>query len=124
MAKNKTVSFDLNQLPSCCGFYEAGDFQNEEAEGWTDCVNVEADTYVEAWTQAIVKMRVLATEGHHLGTRPIILNFVKYKGEKRWQAEILRRLVKAEPDVKRIGKWVNCNTGNIIESYVLMNGAK
>jgi hypothetical protein len=124
MSKKKVVSFDLNQLPTCCGFFESGDFRHEEADDWSGCENVHADSYHEAWTKAIAKMRERAKEGYHTGTRPIIFNFVKRKGTLWYEANILRKLVKAEPDVKFIGKWVNANTGNTIEAYVLTNGAE
>lgn len=126
----KWISFSLEQLPTCCGFFEAGDFDagdfaHEESDEWTSRRDVSADTYTEAWKKAIAEMRTEAKNGHHKeGTRPIIFNFVKRKGNFRYDTNVLRKLVKAEPDVKFIGKWVNCNTGNTIESYVLMNGAK
>src|SRR6516225_7308013 len=109
----KKMSWYADQLPFCCGVYEAGEFADEDPRGPPYLGWAKLDTIDEA----------LQAMKSTCGGRPIIFNFVKQRIEKKWarryEAAELRKLVLADPACVNIGTHINPGTGNRIHTLIL-----
>lgn len=110
-----TVDADLEALPYCCGVYEAGRFDEDYDD---DDFVYGFKTIREAWEEKLKRLRADCLYS------PIVLNFVKYKNEKRFENWEFRKLINEQPDALIVHKFTNPNSGNIVEMYVLTNGSK
>lgn len=118
---------DMNQLPHCCGFYEAGHFR----EGPNKLVTDLCGSSPEELLEEILDF----THG-----RPIIFNFVQFafwpdpdgdidididyglhngEFEEVYEMEYLHKLVQAHPKVIDIGTHINPGTKNRIHSLII-----
>ena len=108
-----TASCNMNQVPFCCGMYEAGRFDGADVYG-EYAFELDADSTEELFTNIL----------EHAAGRPVLFNFVKclnYKGvyNKQYQAHDLRKLVKKHPNVISIGEWINPGSKNMIDAYII-----
>lgn len=111
-----SVSCELNQLPNCCGCYEAGYFR-EGSGTWGEYKSAN-------WSE----MLGLVLDISH--GQPLFFNFVRplededYEAEE-WQDEYeaaeLRELIMKHPNAKHIGCFKNKNSGNIVDSWYIYN---
>lgn len=131
------ATYDLNSLPNCCGIVEAGDFDmcriSEEYKKRypTNYRDYSAETPEEAWVQALKGLK------EHAAGRPIQFWFVKYHNDDddsaaeeagdspgEFRANALRELVMKEETQVYLGTFVNPNTSNIIEGYMIKHNCK
>lgn len=107
-------------LPHCCGIVEAGDFGN------VDNCDVSADTPAE-----LVQYLIDDVEG-----RPIMFNFVRERLGNDWKFigdpltlpiaeeydyEELREYISNHEDSQHIGEFINPNSDNLVDSWVLLS---
>lgn len=115
---------DLQRLPMCCGFYEAGQFDEYAQEN-----KPTGHSYKETSTEALIERMLNVCEG-----RPLIFNFVKnaivgvddWGGEEptgefehEYECEALRQAVRTHKNVIDLGTHINPGTNNKIHSYVI-----
>jgi len=112
---------DVNPLPHCCGFYEAGYFRVRD--GYSSC-----EIQHNSWE------KVLKSALEEAQDQPLIFNFVKPKYPDEYEEDVygvkdeegycageLRALVKAHPDAKHIGTFYNENSSNTVDSWYIYN---
>jgi hypothetical protein len=98
-------------LPYCCGVVEAGDFEQEEDWEFRQFC---ADTAEEL-------VRKLLDDADGI---PVIFNFVKEKNyddkfSQQYNAHELRAYVAAHPKAIHLIKFINPNSGNRVDSYMI-----
>lgn len=113
---------DVNQLPNCCGFLEAGYFQRSNSPFIYSEI-------IERTPKQILN-KVLSMNG---GGRPVMFNFVRFRKDEydedsplneKYEAEWLRKLVVKHKDAVHIATYINPNTDNEIDSWVILNNLK
>jgi hypothetical protein len=102
---------NVSTLPYCCGVVEAGDFVLDYDDDYRE--------YNEDTAEALVAKIFGWAEGV-----PVIFNFVKcknWKGEfdALYQAHELRTYVRSHPNVVHLSKFINPNSGNRVDSYMI-----
>lgn len=116
-------SADVNQLPNCCGFLEAGNFQKSVSPF------IYNEIIESTPKQALNKvLSMWDSRG-----RPVMFNFVRFRKveddedsplNEKYEAEWLRKLVVKHKDAVHIATYINPNTGNEIDSWVILNNLK
>jgi hypothetical protein len=108
-----TTSCYIEQVPFCCGMFEAGHFNDvDDYKGYDH--TLECDSVDELLSEILED-----AEG-----RPVLFNFVKcrnYEGvyNAHYEASDLRRLVQAHRNVVAVGKWTNPGSKNQIDAYII-----
>lgn len=121
--KDKTVtqvSWSQDQATYCCGMEEVGGMSVEKVpvDGryeWSGLVYTNEELLPD---KALKQMREDA------GLRPIMFNFMKPKGSRRFDAYQLRQEVLKQTDCIVVHRWENPGTNNTIECLILTNNSK
>lgn len=102
-------SFDLDQLPYCCGAWEAGNL----TEGSNDFRDVTVSTKKD-----VVSILREQAEG-----RPIFINFVQNEEggifEDEYECQEVMDAIQGKPDVVDLGTWINPGSGNRIHGFMI-----
>lgn len=117
------------QLPNCCGVREIGDFEMDAVTDEMQARDAEArypryrayiaTTETEAYKQAFDK--ILAS------TCGFVVQFwfknpTDYDGDwEGYEHDELRQLVKAHPNCVELAEYVNPNSGNVINGFMILN---
>lgn len=119
------VFFEIDRLPFCCGFMEAGAFSTEDQD----------DRYYDGECEDLDK--VIPTCLKLAKGRPIVFNFVKLRTREmgwadsiesyikevplksRYECSPLRQKVRKHPGVRHLHTWINSNSGNQVDSYLI-----
>ena len=111
---------NTHRLPWCCGIIEAGYFKNFDRA--TSHVNdISAKTTEELLTKILERW-----EGY-----PILFNFyreIDYEDRDRsyesddYEASDLRELVMKHPNAKHLANFINPNSGNRVDSWMIFTG--
>lgn len=121
-------TYDVNTLPNCCGVFEVGDFElhtvyEDTIKRYKNSYEGYVDDEKTAYQNAFV--RLLAGDGD----RPIQFWFVRYKDEDteefddEYHHDTFRRMVQDHKGVIHLGTYINPNTGNEIDGYLINSGA-
>lgn len=113
------IGFDFNQMPHCCGVYEAGYFKVGNEAKW-------ADNTCDSPEKAID----LALEMS--GGQPVFFNFVRNaivndvddptgRYEDTYECAELRDAVMKHPKAHHLGCFVNKNSENIVDSWYIFD---
>lgn len=123
MSWAKMLDARYSTLPYCCGVYEAGDFGVDE---YADVVS--------KTPKGLVGELVEAAEG-----RPIIFNFVRQRIGNGWEFsgdpltlplaeeyeyEVLRKYVSKHEDALHVAEFINPNSGNMVDSWILLSNLR
>lgn len=123
--------YDTYNSSTCCGVEEVGDFEyTSRDEAVVKQYKMEGfyPTKKEAYEHGL--QNILANNRHYRGFgRPIIFWFMKEeidngKYDEDFEHEELRQLVLEHPGQVYLGTFVNPNTGNIIEGYMIKHNVR
>lgn len=115
--------FGACSLPACCGFLEIGGMNiNVWGSPEKSPAYVYGDTQKEVAEEMLKKIRDFDTA--KFTPRPLIFNFRDNKGNKKFVADALRKLIMEQEDYQFVAEYTNPNTGNTIFSCVLLNNCK
>ena len=115
-----TTYANVNRLPWCCGVLEAGYFRSDSTREITSACRV-GETPEKLLTHILYK-----AAGY-----PVIFNFyreIEYHrdGEvcedDKYQAADLRKEVMKHPQAKNLATFVNPNSGNRVDSWMIFTG--
>ena len=127
------ASYSSGDFSYCCGGVEFGNFccseqrlwQQNYYSGWTK--QTVYPTRKEAWEVAFSTMRDKAShegdgddDDDGDGFFPMMFNLI----EGNTETQDLEDLIKSQHDYRHILRWLNPNTGNWLNMYILTNGAK
>ena len=77
------------------------------------------ETLEEAWKNCLIAVEAEVNNYSYKGYQLRYFWFVKYNGSKTYENNKLRQVVQTMPDVLKLGEFVNANTGNTVDGYMM-----
>lgn len=114
------VSWLQEQAAFCCGMEEVGDMSVKKVPA----VYLSTWGNVEYNNEELLPDKALKQMRSGAGLRPIMFNFMKPEGARRFDAYQLRQEVLKQKDCIVVHRWKNPGTGNTIECLILTNNSK
>jgi hypothetical protein len=128
MTTNYVVCASWCRVPYCCGLLEIGAMaERHTKEGWMFNPYSSISSWEDAW-KALIKTagaQVARAYFPEAENPPLLFNFVQQYNGHEFEAPTLRQMLidgKLGEAIK-IYSWVNPNTRNTIESWLLKNGS-
>lgn len=133
---------DLDEVPDCCGVLVAHDFacssisddykksgENRYGKGWYQSYKYQSEE--DAWKAKFEEILNSDLEHDPDGDyqlwsfqRPIQFWFVKRQTQEEFDNEPLRQLVLNHKDQVYLGTFINPNTNNTVEGYMIKHNVK
>lgn len=117
----------VTRLPYCCGVYEVGNFHTRQVS--EESINKYPREYGHckydnAKDAAAAKLKDLIAEYPNFALQFWFYKASDYKGsyeDSEYTENVFREAVKAHPNCKELAEYVNKNSGNMINGFIIDN---